>query len=37
MHDAPLPIGMLEFTSKLTFVSLELKFKFHSNKIYFIS
>ena len=36
MHDALLPVGMLEFTTKLTLVNLELKFKFHNNKVYFI-
>ena len=35
MFDAPLPIGRLEFTTKLTLVDLELRFIFHIIKIYF--
>ena len=35
MCDAPLPIGRLEFTTKLTLVDLELRFIFHSIKVYF--
>ena len=36
MCDAPLPIGRLEFTTKLTLVDLELRSIFHSIKVYFI-
>ena len=35
MCDAPLPIGRLEFTTKLTLIDLELRFIFHSIKVYF--
>ena len=35
MCDAPLPIRRSEFTTKLTLVNLELKFKFHSIKVFF--
>ena len=35
MCDAPLPIGRLEFTTKLTLVDLELRFIFHRIKVYF--
>ena len=34
MCDAPLPIRMLEFTTKLILVDLELRFIFHSIRVY---